>query len=161
MIMFFRVTVWSDTLRLPQSRRLSTISIPSRYFYLSSLDHFIWINKAISFLSNIFHADPRPTARGGVHAKKRLRRVHMWNQQILQVWIWIWLNYSSDNLFFRLNNNGFAQVIPFKVPRKSELFQVLWLQSKMKIESTQKLKDMRHIKTLFLQHLFWKDKWQV
>lgn len=25
--------------------------------------------------------------------------------------------------FYRLNNNGFAQVIPFKVPRKSELFQ--------------------------------------
>ena len=122
--MLFRVTVWSDTLRLPQSPRLSTISIPSRYFYLSSLDHFIWINKAISFLSNICNADPRPTARGGVHAKKRLRCVHMWNQPILQVWNWIWLNYSPDNLFFRLNNNGFAQVIPFKVPRKSELFQV-------------------------------------
>ena len=26
--------------------------------------------------------------------------------------------------FYRLNNNGFCQVIPFKVPRKSELFQV-------------------------------------
>jgi coronin-1B/1C/6 len=25
--------------------------------------------------------------------------------------------------FYRLNNNGFCQVIPFKVPRKSELFQ--------------------------------------
>ena len=25
--------------------------------------------------------------------------------------------------FFRLNNNGFCQVIPFTVPRKSELFQ--------------------------------------
>ena len=26
--------------------------------------------------------------------------------------------------FYRLNNNGFCQVIPFTVPRKSELFQV-------------------------------------
>ena len=32
--------------------------------------------------------------------------------------------WSHHNPHFRLNNNGFAQVIPFKVPRKSELFQV-------------------------------------
>ena len=33
--------------------------------------------------------------------------------------------YIEANLFppNRLNNNGFCQVIPFKVPRKSELFQ--------------------------------------
>ena len=29
----------------------------------------------------------------------------------------------SSKIFSRLNNNGFCQVIPFKVPRKSELFQ--------------------------------------
>ena len=38
--------------------------------------------------------------------------------------------------FYRLNNNGFCQVIPFKVPRKSELFQVMiinWCNSDGKV----------------------------
>jgi coronin-1B/1C/6 len=30
---------------------------------------------------------------------------------------------DSFSRFYRLNNNGFCQVIPFVVPRKSELFQ--------------------------------------
>jgi len=33
------------------------------------------------------------------------------------------LNYNLFSRFYRLNNNGFCQVIPFVVPRKSELFQ--------------------------------------
>jgi hypothetical protein len=40
--------------------------------------------------------------------------------------------------FYRLNNNGFCQVIPFVVPRKSELFQGSILQTQNSI-SSQKL----------------------
>ena len=44
--------------------------------------------------------------------------------------------------FYRLNNNGFCQVIPFKVPRKSELFQVPFMNYVIPILFSQLQEDL-------------------
>ena len=46
---------------------------------------------------------------------------------------------ESYSFWSRLNNNGFCQVIPFKVPRKSELFQEdLYPDTQVKLLNTVK-----------------------
>ena len=66
-----------------------------------------------------------------------------WKKQLVYVGM-IW-NRNVDNelesysFWSRLNNNGFCQVIPFKVPRKSELFQEdLYPDTQVKLLNTVK-----------------------